>query len=92
MQTEGIMRCTLWSLLFGSVVAGTVLTLWRRTDPFDPGVSGALAGLVGGLTGALTVGVACPNFEAWHLCVGHTLGLVVLGVLGWMVGRRWLAP
>lgn len=92
LQTEGIMRCTVWSLVFGSVVAGTVLTLWRRTDPFDPGISGALAGLVGGLTGAVTVGVACPNFEAWHLCIGHTLGLVVLGVAGWLIGRRWLAP
>jgi hypothetical protein len=91
-QTEGILRCTFWSFLFGAAVAGTVLTLWRRTDPFDPGLSGALAGLVGGLTGAVTVGVACANFDAWHMCIGHALGLVLLCGAGWIVGRRWLAP
>jgi hypothetical protein len=92
MHTEGILRCTCWSFVLGAGVAATVLVLWRRSDPFDPGLSGALSGLVGGLTGAVTVGMACENFDAWHLCIGHTLGLVLLGGAGWLVGRRWLAP
>ncbi|HEY3499230.1 MAG TPA: NrsF family protein, partial [Polyangiaceae bacterium] len=76
----------------GALVTGGVLLLWRRTDPMSPGVSGALAGLAGGMGSALAFGVACPSHEAWHLWLSHGVVVVALVVLGGAVGRRLLAP
>src|SRR4030095_946219 len=61
------MRCALYSLLFGAIGTSAMLFIWRGTDPLTPGVSGALAGLVGGVSGAVAVGCACPTGSTWHL-------------------------
>jgi hypothetical protein len=84
--------CGLVSLFLGALVSGGVLLLWRGTDPLTPGVSGALVGLVGGLGGAVAIGIACPSHEAWHLGCSHGLGVIALVFLGGAVGRRLLAP
>ena len=86
------MGCGLFSLFVGSLVSGGVLLLWRGTDPLTPGISGALVGLVGGLGGAVGVGIACPSHEAWHLGCAHGLGVIALVFLGGAVGRRLLSP
>jgi hypothetical protein len=86
------MSCGLFSLFVGSLVSGGVLLLWRGTDPLTPGISGALVGLVGGLGGAVGVGIACPSHEAWHLGCAHGLGVIALVFLGGAVGRRLLSP
>jgi hypothetical protein len=84
--------CGMVALAFSSIAAVGTLFVWRGTDPLTPGLSGALAGLVGGLGGAAAIGVACPSSETWHLCVGHGAIVVTLMGLGWLVGRRWLTP
>ncbi|HEX6272417.1 MAG TPA: NrsF family protein [Polyangiaceae bacterium] len=84
--------CGLVSLFLGALVSGGVLLLWRGTDPLTPGLSGALVGLVGGLGGAVAIGIACPSHEAWHLGFSHGLGVVALVFLGGAVGRRLLCP
>jgi hypothetical protein len=84
--------CGLFSLLFGAVAAGGTLMAWRRTDPLTPGLSGALAGLCGGLASAVGIGVACPSHEGWHLWLAHGTTLVVFVFAGWVIGRKWLAP
>lgn len=84
--------CGLFSLLFGAVAAVGTLLVWRRTDPLTPGLSGALAGLCGGLASAVGIGVACPSHEGWHLWLAHGTTLVVFVLVGWVVGRKWLAP
>jgi hypothetical protein len=88
----GALHCSLHALGAGVLISGAILLLWRRTDPFTPGLTGALVGLVGGLAGAIGVSLACPSTEGWHLWLGH--GFAILGVvlLGWLAGRRWLAP
>jgi hypothetical protein len=88
----GALGCGLHALLFGAIAAAGTLFVWRRTDPITPGVSGMLAGLVGGLAGASAIGVACPSGETWHLWVGHGATILVLGGLGFIAGRRWLSP
>jgi len=85
-------RCGAFCLALGSIVSGGVLLLWRGTDPLSPGLSGAFAGLVGGLSSALAVGVACPSHEAWHVGLSHGLVVVAMVGLGAAVGRRLLAP
>lgn len=84
--------CGLVSLFLGALVSGGVLLLWRGTDPLTPGLSGALVGLVGGLGGAVAMGIACPSHEAWHLGCAHGLGVIALVFLGGAVGRRLLSP
>jgi hypothetical protein len=84
--------CGLHALLFSAIAAGGTLFVWRGTDPLTPGLSGALAGLVGGLGGAAAIGVACRSGETWHLWLAHGVTIAVLMLGGWAVGRRWLAP
>lgn len=87
-----LLRCGSSATLAGGIVSLGMLLVWRRTDPFDPGVTGALVGLLGGLAGALTLGEVCPNHEAWHLLLGHGSAALFVTLLGMLVGRRWLAP
>jgi len=84
--------CGLVALTFGAVVSGGVLLAWRGTDPLTPRLSGALAGLIGGIGGALAVGIGCPSHEAWHLWISHGVIVVALAVMGFAAGRRLLAP
>jgi len=84
--------CGLVALFVGAVVGGSVLLAWRRTDPVTPRLSGTLAGLVGGVGGALAVGIGCPSHEAWHLWTAHGLIVLALGLMGFGVGRRLLSP
>lgn len=85
-------RCGTSATLGGGVIALGMLSLWRRTDPFDPGVTGAVVGLLGGLAGTLALGEVCPNHDGWHLWFGHGLAVLVVTLMGLLVGRRWLAP
>jgi hypothetical protein len=80
------------ALLLGAVTSVGVFLTWRRTDPFNPGWSGALVGLVGGLAGALSVGLVCPDNDAWHLWLGHGLSVIALTLASATFGRRLLAP
>lgn len=86
------LRCGLTCLMLGAIVSGGVLFLWRGTDPLTPSLSGALAGLTGGLGSALALGVACPSHEAWHVGISHGLVVVAMVGLGALVGRRLLSP
>jgi hypothetical protein len=91
-HARAALACGVHSLLCGALAAAGILALWRATDPFTPGLSGALAGLTGGVAGAVAIGLACPADETWHLWLGHGLAVPVLGIMGWLAGRRWLTP
>jgi hypothetical protein len=86
------LRCGITCLMLGALVSGGVLFLWRGTDPLTPTLSGALAGLTGGLGSALALGVACPSHEAWHVGISHGLVVVAMVGIGALVGRRLLSP
>jgi hypothetical protein len=91
-RADHALRCGLVALTFGALVSGGVLLAWRGTDPLTPRLSGTLAGLIGGIGGALAVGIGCPSHEAWHLWISHGLIVLALGVVGFGAGRRLLAP
>jgi hypothetical protein len=84
--------CGLIATFFGALSAGSMWFVWRGTDPLTPGLSGALAGMAGGMVSACAMGCACTATETWHLWTSHGLMLVGFGLVGWLVGRRWLAP
>lgn len=91
-QVWRILPCGSLALGTGGLVSGGIMLLWRRTDPFSPGLSGALVGLLGGMAGAVGVGFACPSAEVWHMYMGHGFTIAALVTLGWLVGRRLLPP
>jgi hypothetical protein len=89
---RGTLACGGHALLLGLLAALALIAIWSRTDPFSPGLSGAVAGLGGGLVGAVALDMTCASREAWHLWLGHGLTLVVVVGLAWLAGRRWLSP
>jgi hypothetical protein len=89
---RGTLVCAAHALVFGLLATAALIAIWRKTDPFSPGLSGAVAGLGGGLVGAIALDMTCASREAWHLWLGHGLTLVVIVGLAWLAGRRWLSP
>lgn len=86
------LKCGMMSLGIGALGTLSILFVWRRTDPFTPGISASLAGLLGGVAGAVAIGLVCPSGETWHLWLGHGAAVVALVALSALVGRRWLTP
>ena len=84
--------CSVHALLYGSLATTGILFVWRRTDPLSPGLSGAMAGLGGGLVGMFASEFSCPCSQIWHLWLGHGFVVFLLVALGWVIGRRWLTP
>jgi hypothetical protein len=84
--------CGLVALFFGAMVAGGAMVAWRKTDPYNPGISGAMIGMVGGLTSGVGMSVACPSHEALHACFAHGMIVFALALAGFGFGRRLLAP
>ena len=84
--------CLLHATATGALIAAGLLVIWRRTDPFTPGWTGALFGAVGGLLGAASVSFVCVSSEGWHMTIGHGLGALLLVGLGALAGSRWLRP
>lgn len=84
--------CGIHALLFGAWASIALFALWRRTDPFNPRLTGALTGLAGGLVGAIALDMTCTNDEAWHLWLGHGATLMAFVIAGWFAGRKWLSP
>jgi hypothetical protein len=84
--------CAGIALVMGAIVAGGALFAWRRTDPYTPGISGALIGVVAGLASGSGMSVACSSHEALHVCFAHGLVVFALAALGFGFGRRLLTP
>jgi hypothetical protein len=80
------------ALFFGALIAGGALVAWRRTDPYNPGISGAMIGLVAGLASGSGMSIACASHEVVHSCVAHGAVVFALALAGFGLGRRLLAP
>jgi hypothetical protein len=84
--------CGLVALFFGALIAGGALVAWRRTDPYSPGISGAMIGMIAGLASGSGMSIACSSHEALHSCVAHGAIVFALALAGFGLGRRLLAP
>jgi hypothetical protein len=84
--------CGLVALFMGALVAGGAMVAWRGTDPYSPGLSGALIGVVAGISSGAGMSIACPSHEAFHACFAHGLVVFALAVAGFGIGRRLLPP
>lgn len=84
--------CGVVALFMGALIAGGALVAWRKTDPYSPGISGAMVGMVAGLTSGSGMSVACASHEGFHSCFAHGLVVFVLAIAGFGLGRRLLPP
>lgn len=67
-------------------------TLWALRDGAStrPGMTGALAGLLGGSAGAALYAFHCPEDSPLYYIVWYGLALAIAAVTGALLGRRWL--
>ncbi len=84
--------CGMHALLTGVLGVAGLLWIWRGTDPFTPGATGAVFGSIAGLLGAFSVGLSCSSHEGWHLVVAHGSSVVWLGAACGWAGLKWLRP
>jgi hypothetical protein len=67
------------------------LAALRSGAPSDPGLAGALAGLVSGGIGAALFIIHCPNDSPLFVIVWYSLAIGLVTVVGYLAGRRWLS-
>jgi len=84
--------CGLVALFFGALIAAGALVAWRRTDPYNPGLSGAMIGMVAGLASGSGMSIACASHELFHSCLAHGAIVFALALGGFALGRRLLTP
>ncbi len=84
--------CAARSLVGGLLAAGAFTWVWRKTDPWNPGLSGALIGTSAGVIASVCVGIVCAGGHGGHVLTGHWLAVPVLAAAGYLVSRRVLAP
>jgi hypothetical protein len=73
------------------VLLGALLAL-RRLAPRSPTMAGFAAGIMAGGTGAWVYTFACDETGMMFLALWYTLGIVIVGALGAVLGRfllRW---
>jgi hypothetical protein len=88
---KGIATCLGFTL--AGAVAPFVFALTALRNSFAAG-TGWRSALVGGAAGLLAGGsmnLHCPVTNSMHLLAGHTLPIVIAGLLGALIGRRWLS-
>lgn len=85
-------KCGGHALMAGIMCSAALMMIWKRTDPFSPGLTGAVLGFFGGALGTVSVGLSCGSAEGFHLTVGHGIGTLLLATAGFLLGRKWLTP
>ncbi len=79
-------RCLRTGLAGGAASSALLWLILRRGAMLDPRAGGALAGLLGGLTGTALLEIHCPDFNLAHILAGHWAAALVCSGLGWMAG------
>lgn len=79
-------RCLRVGLAAGALGAALFWFVLRHGAVLHRRTSGALAGLLGGLTGAAILEVHCPNFNSAHILAGHWGAAALCAGLGWLAG------
>jgi hypothetical protein len=84
-------KCLLVGIGFAVPAAVLAWGLLRRGAVLSPAVSGAAAGLLGGLAGAVVLEIHCPDWNVAHILVAHwgtALACAAAGLLAGAIMER----
>ncbi|HEU4535060.1 MAG TPA: NrsF family protein [Polyangiaceae bacterium] len=85
-------RCLVASAVLGGAALAGLLVAYRKSDPVNPGLSGAALGALAGAWVALSQQLQCPFGDPQHALVTHVLPSLLLSGFGWLLGRYALDP
>jgi len=83
------MSCFRVESLIGIPILVLVAWLVSRALPFRPLLAGFLAGTGAGIAAEASWRMICPNSEPGHVLLGHTGGVLILGLTGFLLGYVW---
>ncbi len=83
------MSCFRVESLIGIPILVLVAWLVSRALPFRPMLAGFLAGTGAGIAAEASWRMICANSEPGHVLLGHTGGIFILGVTGFLLGYVW---
>jgi hypothetical protein len=75
--------------LIGIPILVLVAWLVSRALPCRPLLAGFLAGTGAGIAAEASWRMICPNSEPGHVLLGHTGGILILGLTGFLLGYVW---
>jgi hypothetical protein len=79
-------KCLLLGSAFAIPAAALAWGLLRRGAVLSAAVSGAAAGLLGGLAGIAVLEIHCPDWNVAHILFAHWGVALACGSLGWLAG------
>jgi hypothetical protein len=79
-------RCLLLGIGFAAPAAALAWGLLRRGALLSPAVSGAAAGLLGGLAGTAVLEIHCPDWNVAHILVAHWGTALACAAAGLLAG------
>jgi len=83
------MSCFRVESLIGIPILVLVAWLVSRALPCRPLLAGFLAGTGAGIAAEASWRMVCPNSEPGHVLLGHTGGILILGLTGFLLGYVW---
>jgi len=81
-------KCLLLGIGFAAPTAALAWGLLRRGALLSPAVSGAAAGLLGGLAGIAVLEIHCPDWNAAHILVAHWGTALICAATGLLAASR----
>jgi len=86
---ETWMSCFRVESLIGIPILVLVAWLVSRALPCRPLLAGFLAGTGAGIAAEASWRMICPNSDPGHVLLGHTGGIFILGLTGFLLGYVW---
>jgi hypothetical protein len=81
-------KCLLLGIGFAAPTSALAWTLLRRGALLSPAVSGAAAGLLGGLAGIAILEIHCPDWNFAHILVAHWGTALACAAAGFLAASR----
>lgn len=81
-------KCVLLGSAFAAPTAALAWGLLRRGAVLSAAVSGAAAGLLGGLAGVTVLEIHCPDLNVAHILCAHWGVALACAAVGWLAGAR----
>ena len=83
-------KCLALALACAVLPCVSLVVLRRGSDPVHPAAFGAALGVACGAAAGIVVALWCPVAAPLHVIVGHIAPMVITGLGGSLLGRRFL--